>query len=156
MSDEEGLRELLRKAGYSEKAIDHYIKKRNVGVIEGAEAAESHTGLCGDSMRVYLKIEKGLIIDAKFQAVGCAGAFASGSALTEMVKGKTLKAAESITEQDLARDLEKLPGPKLHCVRLAVDALRKSIASYKELQDSRSACECDGRARECSWTGDVN
>jgi nitrogen fixation NifU-like protein len=150
MSDEEGLRELLRKAGYSEKAIDHYIKKRNVGVIEGAEAAESHTGLCGDSMKVYLKIEKELIIDAKFQAVGCAGAFASGSALTEMVKGKTLKAAERITEQDLARDLGKLPGPKLHCVRLAVDALRKSIASYKELQDSRSDCECDGRAQECN------
>jgi NifU-like protein involved in Fe-S cluster formation len=91
-----------------------------------------------------------LIIDAKFQAVGCAGAFASGSALTEMVKGKTLRFAKNITEQDLARDLEKLPGPKLHCVRLAVDALRKSIASYKELQDSRSACECDGRTRECS------
>jgi len=150
MSDEEGLRELLRKAGYSEKAIDHYIKKRNVGVIEGAEAAESHTGLCGDSMRVYLKIEKGLIIDAKFQAVGCAGAFASGSALTEMVKGKTLRFAERITEQDLARDLGKLPGPKLHCVRLAVDALRKSIASYKELQDSMSDCKCDARSRECS------
>jgi nitrogen fixation NifU-like protein len=96
-------------------------------------------------MRVYLKIEKGLIIDAKFQAVGCAGAFASGSALTEMVKGKTLKAAESITEQDIARDLEKLPGPKLHCVRLAVDALRKSIASYKELQDSKAKGKCNTR-----------
>jgi nitrogen fixation NifU-like protein len=131
MSDEEGLKELLRKAGYSEKAIDYYIKKRNVGVIEGAEAAESHTGLCGDSMRVYLKIEKGLIIDAKFQAVGCAGAFASGSALTEMVKGRTLEAAEKITEHEVTRDLGKLPGPKLHCVRLAVDALRKSIASHK-------------------------
>ena len=141
MSDEEGLRELLKKAGYSEKAIDHYIKKRNVGVIEGADAAESHTGLCGDSMRVYLKIEKGLIIDAKFQAVGCAGAFASGSALTEMVKGKTLRFAERITEQDLVRDLGKLPGPKLHCVRLALDALRKSIASYRELQDFGSDCK---------------
>lgn len=145
MSDEEGLRELLKKAGYSEKAIDYYIKKRNVGVIKGAEAAESHTGLCGDSMRVYLKIEKGRIIDAKFQAVGCAGAFASGSALTEMVKGKTLKAAERITEQDVARDLEKLPGPKLHCVRLAVDALRKSIASCKELQDSKTDGKCNTR-----------
>jgi nitrogen fixation NifU-like protein len=134
MSDEEGLRELLRKAGYSEKAIDYYIKKRNVGVIEGAEAAESHTGLCGDSMRVYLKIENGLIIDAKFQAVGCAGAFASGSALTEMVKGRTLEAAEKITVHEVTRDLGKLPGPKLHCVRLAVDALRRSIASYKEPQ----------------------
>ena len=145
MSDEEGLKELLRKAGYSEKAIDHYVKKRNVGVIECAEAAESYTGLCGDSMRVYLKIEKDLIIDAKFQAVGCAGAFASGSALTEMVKGKTLKAAERITEQDVAKDLEKLPGPKLHCVRLAVDALRKSIASYKELQDSKAKGKCNTR-----------
>ena len=137
MSDEEGLRELLRTAGYSEKAIDYYIKKWNVGVIEGAEAAESHTGLCGDSMRVYLKIEKGLIIDAKFQAVGCAGAFASGSALTEMVKGRTLEAAEKITEHEVTRDLGKLPGPKLHCVRLAVDALRKSIATYKEPQRSK-------------------
>jgi nitrogen fixation NifU-like protein len=150
MSDEEGLRELLRKAGYSEKAIDYYVKKRNVGVIEGAEAAESHTGLCGDSMRVYLKIEKGLIIDAKFQAVGCAGAFASGSALTEMVKGKTLKAAEKITEREVTRELGKLPGPKLHCVCLAVDALRKSIVSYKELQNSRSNCKCDAHAREYS------
>src|SRR4030042_2349221 len=104
LSDEERLGELLRKAGYSEKAIDYYIKKRNVGVIEGAEAAESHAGLCGDSMIVYLKIEKGLILDANFQAVGCAGAFASGSALTEMVKGKTLK-VENITEQDITRDL---------------------------------------------------
>lgn len=147
MSDEEGLRELLRKAGYSEKAIDYYVKKRNVGVIEGAESAESHTGLCGDSMRVYLKIEKGLIIDAKFQAVGCAGAFASGSALTEMVKGKSLKAAEKITEHEVTRELGKLPGPKLHCVRLAVDALRKSIASYKELQDFKTENGCNTHAR---------
>jgi nitrogen fixation NifU-like protein len=149
MSNEEELKELLRKAGYSEKAIDYYVRKWNVGVIEGAESAESHTGLCGDSMRVYLKIEDGLILDAKFQAVGCAGAFASGSALTEMVKGKTLRAAEKITEHEVTKELGKLPGPKLHCVRLAVDALRKSIASYKELQDSRSNYKCDGRAPAC-------
>ena len=130
MSDEKGLVELLRKAGYSEKAIDYYTRKLNVGVIEGADAVDSYTGLCGDSMKVYLKVEKGVIRDAKFQAIGCAGAFASGSALTEMVKGKTLKEAEKITEQDVIKDLEELPGPKLHCARLAVDALRKSIESY--------------------------
>ena len=130
MSDEKGLVELLRKAGYSEKAIDYYIRKLNVGVIEGADAVDSYTGLCGDSMKVYLKVEKGVIRDAKFQAIGCAGAFASGSALTEMVKGKTLKEAEKLTEQDVIKDLEELPGPKLHCARLAVDALRKSIESY--------------------------
>ncbi|NIR86054.1 iron-sulfur cluster assembly scaffold protein [Candidatus Bathyarchaeota archaeon] len=124
--------ELLKKAGYSEKAIDYYMRKLNVGVIEGAEAVDSYTGLCGDSMKVYLKVEEGVIKDAKFQAIGCAGAFASGSALTEMVKGKTLKEAEKLTEKDVIKELEELPGPKLHCARLAVDALRKSIEGYLE------------------------
>ena len=132
MSGEKGVVELLRKAGYSDKAIDYYLRKLNVGVIEGAEAVDSYTGLCGDSMRVYLKVEEGVIRDAKFQAIGCAGAFASGSALTEMVKGKTLKEAGKITEHDVVNDLKELPGPKLHCARLAVDALRKSIESYVE------------------------
>ncbi len=130
MSKEKGMIELLRKAGYSEKAIDYYIRQLNVGVIEGAEAVDSYTGLCGDSMRVYLKVEEDVIKDAKFQAIGCAGAFASGSALTEMVKGKTLEETEKLTEQDVIEDLGELPGPKLHCARLAVDALRKSIESY--------------------------
>jgi len=130
MTNEKGLVELLRKAGYPEKAIDYYIRKLNVGAIEGAEAVDSFTGLCGDSMKVYLKVNENLIEDAKFQAIGCAGAFASGSALTEMIKGKTLREARKITEHDLVKHLEGLPGPKLHCARLAVDALRKSIESY--------------------------
>ena len=130
MSSEEGLVKLLKKAGYSEKAIDYYIRKLNVGIIEGAEAVDSYMGFCGDSMKVYLKIEKSIIRNAKFQAIGCAGAFASGSAVTEMVRGKTLEEAEKLTEQDVIRDLGDLPGPKIHCARLAVDALRKAIESY--------------------------
>jgi nitrogen fixation NifU-like protein len=130
MTSEKGLVELLRMAGYPEKAIDYYIRKVNVGIIEGAEAVDSFTGLCGDSMRVYLKVEEGVIKNAKFQAIGCAGAFASGSTLTEMVKGKTLEEARKITEQDVIKQLEGLPGPKIHCARLAVDAFRKSTESY--------------------------
>ena len=130
MSSENGLVKLLTKAGYSEKAIDYYIRKLNVGIIEGAEATDSHMGFCGDSMKVYLKVKEGVIRNAKFQAIGCAGAFASGSALTEMVRGKTLNEAKKITEQDVIKDLGDLPGPKIHCVRLAVDALRKTIESY--------------------------
>ena len=130
MTSEKGLMELLRKAGYPEKAIDYYLRKLNVGVIKGAEAVDSFTGLCGDSMRVYLKVEEGVIKDAKFQAIGCAGAFASGSALTEMVKGKSLEEAKKMTEQDVIKHLGGLPGPKLHCARLAVDALRKSISAH--------------------------
>lgn len=130
MTDEEGMVELLRKAGYPERAIDYYIRRLNVGVIEGAEAVDSFTGLCGDNMKVYLKIDEGVVEDAKFQAIGCAGAFASGSALTEMIKGKTLKEALKITEHDVIEHLEGLPGPKLHCARLSIDALRKSIEGY--------------------------
>jgi len=131
MTDEKGLVELLRKAGYPEKAIDYYLRKVNVGVIEGADATDTYTGLCGDSMRVYLKVEDDIIRDAKFQAIGCAGAFASGSTVTEMVKGKTLEETKKITEHDILKDLDGLPGPKLHCARLAIDALRKSIESYR-------------------------
>jgi len=130
MTDEAGIVELLRKAGYPEKAIDYYLRRLNVGVIEGAEAVDSFTGLCGDSMKVYLKVDEGIIEDAKFQAIGCAGAFASGSALTEMIKGKPLKEAIKITEHDVIEHLEGLPGPKLHCARLSIDALRKSIEGY--------------------------
>ena len=131
MASEKGIVELLRKAGYPEKAIDYYLRKVNVGVIEGANATDAFTGLCGDSMRVYLKVEDDIIKDAKFQAIGCAGAFASGSTVTEMVKGKTLEEAKEITEHDVLKDLDGLPGPKLHCARLAIDALRKSIESYR-------------------------
>ena len=128
--DKKGMVELLGKAGYSDKAIEYYLSKLNVGAIEGAEASDSHTGLCGDSMRVYLRITDGKITEAKFQAIGCAGAFASGSAMTEMIKGKTPEEAQKITAEDVITHLGKMPGPKLHCARLAVDALGKSIASY--------------------------
>jgi NifU-like protein involved in Fe-S cluster formation len=81
-------------------------------------------------MKIYLKIEEGKIKDAKFQAIGCAAAFASGSALTEMVKGKRLEEAHEVTERDVVAYLGKMPGPKLHCARLAVDALKKAIEKY--------------------------
>ena len=126
------MKKLLEKAGYSEKSIDYYIRRVNVGVIEGAEAADSHMGFCGDSMKVYLKVDEGVISDAKFQAIGCAGAFASGSALTEMVRGKSFEQAKKLTEQDVSKYLGDLPGAKIHCARLAVDALRKTIESYEK------------------------
>ena len=132
MSGKKGLEKMLQKAGYSDKAIDYYIREVNVGVIKGAEAVDSHMGFCGDSMKVYLKVQEGIICDAKFQAIGCAGAFASGSALTEMIKGKTLKQAQQFTEKDVSEYLGNLPGAKIHCAGLAVDALRKTIESFEK------------------------
>jgi len=127
MTSEKGLVELLRKVGYSEKAVDYYMKKLNVGVIEGAEGVDSYGGPCGDSMRVYLKVEEGVIRDAKFEAVGSVGTFASGSAVTEMIKGKTLREAGKITENTVLEDIGKLPAQWYSGPSLVIDALRKAI-----------------------------
>jgi len=127
MTSEKGLAELLRKVGYSEKAIDYYMKKLNIGVIEGAEGVDSYGGPCGDSMRVYLKVEENVIRDAKFEAAGSVGTFASGSAVTEMIKGKTLREAGKITEYAVLKEIGELPAQWNLGPHLAIDALRKSI-----------------------------
>ena len=126
------VRDLLKKSGYSDKAIDYYIKKVNVGEIENPSAHFSYTGPCGDTMEVYLKIEDGIIKDGKFRAIGCAGAFSSGSALMEMIKGKTLEEAEEIDEKDIIDHLEGIPAPKIHCACLSKRTLQKAIKRYKE------------------------
>lgn len=83
-------------------------------------------------MEIYLKIESGIIKDAKFQAMGCAGSFASGSALCEMIKGKRLEEAEKITEEDIIDHLGGIPEPKFHCACLAKKTLGKAIKEYKQ------------------------
>ncbi|MGC9445152.1 MAG: iron-sulfur cluster assembly scaffold protein [Candidatus Methanospirareceae archaeon] len=127
MANEAGLVEVLRAVGYSAKVVDYYLKKLNVGVIEGVEGVDSFGGPCGDSMRIYLKVEDGIITDAKFEAQGSAGTFASGSAVTEMIKGKTLGQAKKITENTVLDDIGELPIQWHMGPQLAVDALRKAL-----------------------------
>ena len=123
---------LLKKSGYSQKAIDYYTQKTNVGRIENPSAQFSFTGPCGDTMEIYLRIEDGIIKNAKFQAIGCAGAMASGSALTEMVKGKKIKEAKEIKVEDIISHLGGLPGPKGHCALLTKTTLVKALNEYQE------------------------
>jgi nitrogen fixation NifU-like protein len=123
--------ELLRKSGYSEKAIEYYIKKVNVGEIKDPSVRFAYTGPCGDTMEVFLKIESNVITDAKFQAIGCAGAFSSGSALMKMVKGKALEEAVRITEEDIINFLGGIPKQKIHCACLAKRTLQKAIEKYR-------------------------
>ena len=127
-----GIKNLLEKSGYSQKAIDYYIKKINVGGIDEPSARFAYTGPCGDTMEIFLKIESNIIKDAKFQATGCAGSFASGSALTKMIKGKTLKEAEKINREDVLNHLGGIPEAKIHCAYLAVITLRKAIEKYRK------------------------
>jgi nitrogen fixation NifU-like protein len=126
------IEDLLKKSGYSIKAIEYYTKKVNVGKLEDPDAFFAYTGPCGDTMEIYLKIESGVIKDAKFQAMGCAGAFTSGSALCEMIKGKTLVEAEQIDEDDIVDHLGKIPSTKVDCACLAKKTLQKAIEQYKE------------------------
>jgi len=125
------VRDLLRKSGYSDKAIKYYEKKLNVGEIENPDAYFVYTGPCGDTVEIFLKIESNTIKDAKFRAIGCAGSFASGSALTEMIKGKTLEEAEKIDEGDVLNHLEGIPAPKVHCTCLVKRTLQKAIKQYR-------------------------
>ena len=125
------VRRLLEKSGYSSKAIEYYLKKVNVGRVENPSVHLAYTGPCGDSMEVYLKIESDIIKDAKFQAIGCAGALSAGSALMEMVKEKRLEEAEKITEEDIIDFLGGIPKQKIHCACLAKRTLQKAIKKYR-------------------------
>ncbi|MEW6680806.1 MAG: iron-sulfur cluster assembly scaffold protein [bacterium] len=121
--------ELLKKSRFSDRAIEYYLKKVNVGQIEEPDLYSVYTGPCGDTMEISLKVTSGIIKDAKFQAVGCAGAFSSGSALCEMIKGKTLDEAKNLSVEDIIEHLGGLPKAKIHCACLAKMTLKKVIDS---------------------------
>lgn len=125
--------ELLKKSKFSDKAIEYYVDKVNVGELKDHNACFTYTGPCGDTMEIFLKIKDNRIEDAKFQAIGCAGAFSAGSALIEMIKGKTLEQAEKISEEDIMDHLGGIPESKIHCACLSVRTLKKAIKQYLEM-----------------------
>ena len=118
---------------YSDKVLEHFRHPKNQGVIEDADAVgQDGNPVCGDVMKIYLKIKDGRIEDIKFETLGCAAAIAVSSALTEMVKGMTLLEAKKVTKDNVVDDLGGLPVQKVHCSMLGVDALYKAIAAYED------------------------
>jgi nitrogen fixation NifU-like protein len=130
VEDKGSVREMLSGSGYSQKAIDYYLEQANMGSLSDADQVSELTGPCGDTMKVYLKLEEGRIQDAKIQVLGCPGAVASAMVAMDLAKGKTVEEALEIKDRDIVRILEDLPEQKVHCVRLAVKALEKALNDY--------------------------
>jgi nitrogen fixation NifU-like protein len=116
---------------YSEKVMDHFTNPRNVGEIPDADGVgKVGNPVCGDVMKMYLKIENDVIVDVKFKTFGCGAAVATSSMVTEMVKGKSIAEALTITNNAVAEALGGLPPKKMHCSVLAEEALRSALKDY--------------------------
>ena len=117
---------------YTDKVMDHFSNPRNVGEIENPDGVgEVGNASCGDIMKIFLKVEDGIIKDVKFKTFGCGSAIASSSLATEWVKGKTLDEALTIKNTQIVEELS-LPPVKIHCSVLAEDAIKSAIADYKK------------------------
>lgn len=129
---------------YSEKVMDHFANPRNVGEIENANAVgEVGNAKCGDIMKIYMDIQDDVIKDVKFKTFGCGAAIATSSMATEMVKGKTVEEALSLTNKAVMEALDGLPTEKVHCSVLAEEAIRSAIDDYNKrrgIQSQQNSC----------------
>ena len=116
---------------YSEKVMDHLMHPRNVGVLADANGiGEVGNAKCGDIMKIYLKIENDIIEDVRFETFGCGSAIASSSMATEMIKGKSIHEAMSLTNKAVTEALDGLPAHKIHCSVLAEEAIKNALRDY--------------------------
>ena len=117
---------------YSEKVMDHFRNPRNVGVIEDANGiGEVGNAKCGDIMKMYLKIENGIVEDVKFETFGCGSAIASSSMATELIKGQPVEEVRKLTNKAVAEALDGLPAYKMHCSVLAEEAIQSALKDYQ-------------------------
>lgn len=127
---------------YSEEVMEHFSNPRNVGEIPDADGVGTEGNpLCGDVMKMSIKVEDNRIKDIKFKTFGCGAAIAVSSIVTEMVKGKTLDEAMALTKEKVAEALGGLPPNKVHCSNLGADALHKAVEDYRSKQKSKETKE---------------
>lgn len=139
---------------YSEKVMDHFTNPRNVGEILDADAVgEVGNAKCGDIMKIYMKIQDGIIVDTKFQTFGCASAIATSSMATELIKGKSVEEALELSNKAVVEALDGLPPAKVHCSVLAEEAVKAAILDYyKKIGKDTTELEkvCHGCCSSCS------
>lgn len=139
---------------YSEKVMDHFLHPRNVGQIDDADGVgEVGNVKCGDIMKIYLKIENDIVVDAKFQTFGCGSAIATSSMATEMIKGQPLSQALQLSNRAVVEALDGLPVQKIHCSVLAEQAIKAAVQDYYEKNgiayDKSAFCNSGGCCNCC-------
>lgn len=123
----------MQHSDYSEKVMDHFNNPRNMGEIQNPDGAgQVGNPTCGDMMQIQIKVDDGIIREAKFKTFGCVAAIATSSISTEMIIGKTLEEAEKLTNDAVAQALDGLPPHKRHCSVLAAEAIQAAIQNYRE------------------------
>jgi nitrogen fixation NifU-like protein len=123
---------------YSKKVMEHFANPRNVGVIEDADGVgEVGNPICGDMMKITIKVKDDKIEDIKFQTLGCGAAIATSSMITELAKGKTLDECLKMNRDNVAQSLDGLPPAKMHCSNLAADGLHEAIKDYYARQGKK-------------------
>lgn len=123
---------------YSQKVLDHFKNPRNVGKLEKADGVgEVGNLVCGDVMRLFIRVEDEVIKEISFETYGCAAAIATSSVITEMVKGKTISEVLKMSNKDIIDNLDGLPPIKIHCSLLSVDALSEAIWDYYQKKEKR-------------------
>jgi len=126
---------LMSESGYSKKAIDLYVNNVNMGPLDNPSVVTTFLGRCGDLIKLYLQIDKkDKIKNASFYYLGCPGSAASASAMTTLLKGKNVKQAKNMTEEDILKELGGLPKSKSDCAKLSIKTLRKAIAEYEKIK----------------------
>jgi len=135
---------------YSDKVLEHFSNPRNVGEIEDADGiGEVGNAKCGDIMKMYIKVDKGIITDVKFKTYGCGAAVATSSMATELIKGKPIEDALKLTNKAVVEALDGLPEVKLHCSVLAEQAIKSALSDYytkngiDPLPIVGEICECE-------------
>ena len=144
---------------YSEKVMDHFRNPRNVGVIEDADGiGEVGNAKCGDIMKIYLKIKDDTIEDVKFETFGCGSAIASSSMATELIKGKPVSEALSLSNKAVVEALDGLPAVKVHCSVLAEEAIKSALKDYYEKNgiayDAGQFPDCESCGHDCHTAED--
>ena len=127
----DGERKILSESGYADKAISYYLEKPYMGELPDADHVSEMLGSCGDTMKIFLKIDGDIVSDVRYQVLGCPGAISAAMALVDLVRGKTLDAARAVNDGDVFQLLEDLPSKKHHCIQLAVKTFHKALDEYR-------------------------